>query len=86
MAHLGVGRKTAIARGDPPHATFNATIMTSRSNMRWCSGVPEFTCWNGDVVRVAFALDGHDREVVSRVATIAGISGEMVMDMMVPVC
>jgi putative transposase len=50
--------------------------------MRWCSGVLEFTCWNGDL-SVLFALDGHDREVVSWVATTAGISGEMVMDMMV---
>src|SRR6516225_11486508 len=40
------------------------TIMTSRSNMRWCSDVLEFTCWNGDVVRVA-SLDSHDREVIS---------------------
>jgi transposase InsO family protein len=59
------------------------TIMTSRSNMRWCSDVLEFTCWNGDAVRVAFALDSHDREVISWVATTAGISGEMIRDMMV---
>jgi transposase InsO family protein len=44
--------------------------------------VLEFTCWDGDVVRVAFALDGHDREVISWVATTAGISGEMIRDMM----
>jgi putative transposase len=25
----------------------------------------EFTCWNGEVVRVAFALDCHDREAIS---------------------
>jgi hypothetical protein len=31
--------------------------------------VIEFTCWNGDVVRVAFALDSHDLEVISWVAT-----------------
>jgi hypothetical protein len=36
--------------------------MTSSSNMRWCSDVLEFTCWNEDVVRVAFALDSHDRD------------------------
>jgi putative transposase len=59
------------------------TIMTRPSNMRWCSDVLEFACWNGDVVRVAFALDSHDREVISWVATTAGISGEMVRDMMV---
>jgi transposase InsO family protein len=41
----------------------DGTIMTSRSNERWCSDVLEFTCWNGDVVRVAFVLDSHDREL-----------------------
>ena len=57
--------------------------MTSRSNERWCSDAVEFTCWNGEIVRVAFALDSHDREVINWVATTAGISGEMIRDMMV---
>jgi putative transposase len=61
----------------------DGAIMTSRSNVRWCSDVLEFTCWNGDLVRVAFALDSHDREVIGWVATTAGISGEMIRDMMV---
>jgi len=61
----------------------DGTIMTSRSNERWCSDALEFTCWNGEIVRVAFALDSHDREVISWVATMAGISGEMIRDMMV---
>lgn len=43
----------------------------------------EFSCWNGEIVRVAFALDCHDREVIGWVATTAGISGEMIRDMMV---
>lgn len=51
--------------------------------MRWCSDGLEFTCWNGEVVRVAFALDCHDREVIAWVATTAGISGEMIRDLMV---
>jgi hypothetical protein len=38
---------------------------------------------NGEIVRVAFALDSHDREVISWVATTAGISGEMIRDIMV---
>jgi transposase InsO family protein len=58
-------------------------VATLRSNIRWCSDGLEFTCWNGEVVRVAFALDCHDREVMGRVATSAGISGEMIRDMMV---
>jgi hypothetical protein len=32
------GRRTPRAHG---------TIMTSRSNERWCSDALEFTCWNG---------------------------------------
>ena len=58
-------------------------VATIRSNVRWCSDGLEFTCWNGQVVRVAFALDCHDREVISWVVTTAGISGEMIRDMMV---
>ena len=58
-------------------------IATIRSNCRWCSDALEFSCWNGQVVRVAFALDCHDREIISWVATTAGISGEMIRDMMV---
>jgi transposase InsO family protein len=58
-------------------------VATIRSNCRWCSDVLEFTCWNGEIVRVAFALDCHDREAIGWVATTAGISGEMIRDMMV---
>jgi len=58
-------------------------VATIRSNCRWCSDALEFTCWNGEVVRVAFALDCHDREAISWVGTTAGISGEMIRDMMV---
>jgi transposase InsO family protein len=58
-------------------------VATLRSNIRWCSDGLEFTCWNGETVRLAFALDCHDREVISWVATTASISGEMIRDMMV---
>ena len=58
-------------------------VATTSSNCRWCSDALEFTCWNGEVVRLAFALDCHDREVISWVATTTGISGEMIRDMMV---
>ena len=47
------------------------------------SDILEFTCWNGEVVRIAFALDCHDREVISWIATTAGISGETIRDLMV---
>ena len=58
-------------------------VATLRSNVRWCSDGLEFTCWNGEIVRLAFALDCHDREAIGWVATPAGIPGEMIRDMMV---
>jgi putative transposase len=58
-------------------------VVTLRSNVRWCSDGLEFNCWNGEVVRVAFALDCHDRGIIGWIATTAGISGEMIRDLMV---
>lgn len=58
-------------------------VAVARSNMRWCSDGMEFTCWNGEVVRVAFVLDCHDREAIGWVATTAGISGELIRDLMI---
>ena len=61
----------------PPHRPSAARehdgqVATLRSNVRWCSDGLEFTCWNGEVVRVAFVLDCHDREVIGWTATTAG--------------
>jgi transposase InsO family protein len=58
-------------------------VTTIHSNCRWCADGLEFTCWNGELVRVAFALDCHDREIIGWVATPVGISGDMIRDMMV---
>jgi transposase InsO family protein len=58
-------------------------VIAIRSNVRWCSDALEFTCWNGEIVRVAFALDCHDREAIGWLATTAGVSGEMIRDMIV---
>jgi putative transposase len=58
-------------------------VATLRSNVRWCSDALEFICWNGEIVRVAFALDCHDREVIGWMAPTAGISGEMIRDLMI---
>ena len=57
-------------------------VITLRSNSRSCSDGFEISCWNGQVVRVAFALDCCDREIISHVATTGGITGEMVRDLM----
>jgi putative transposase len=58
-------------------------VVVIRSNLRWCSDALEFTCWNDEIVRVAFIIDAHDREIVAwRAITGAGISGSDVRDMM----
>jgi len=60
----------------------DGTVITLRPNTRWCSDEFEIACWNGERVRVAFSLDCCDREVISHVATTAGISSEMIQDLM----
>lgn len=48
-----------------------------------CSDGFEFPCWNGDIVRCAFILDAHDREIIAWCAVVnKGISGSDVCDMM----
>lgn len=77
LHHLLLQRHTG--RPMPVH---NGTIITLASNMRWCSDGFEIPCGAGAKVRVVFALDCADREVLSYVATTGGISGEMVRDLM----
>ena len=43
----------------------NGKVMVMCSNLRWCSDGLEFTCWNGDVVRMAFIIDAFDREIIA---------------------
>jgi hypothetical protein len=58
-------------------------VVVMRSNLRWCSDVFEITCWNGEIVRIVFVIDAHDREVLAWHAVAgAGISGSMVRDLM----
>jgi putative transposase len=45
-------------------------------NIRWCSDHFELACRNGEIVRVLFAIDACDREVMAWLATSAGISGD----------
>lgn len=59
------------------------TVMVARSNRRWCSDGLEFTCWNGEIVRMAFIIDACDREILAWTAVAgAGIGGSDVRDMM----
>ena len=58
-------------------------VMVMRSNLRWCSDGLEFTCWNGDTIRLAFIIDAFDREIIAWIAISgAGISGSEVRDVM----
>ncbi len=64
-----------------PHRLHTGQIVTLSSNMRWCSDSFEILCFNGDRLRIAFAMDCSDREIMSYVATTKGITSEMVKDL-----
>lgn len=68
--------------GRPPGRLHDGEIVTIRPNLRWTSDAFEIACWNGEAVRVVFALDTCDREVMAWCASSGGISGEMVRDVM----
>ncbi|WP_424139660.1 IS3 family transposase, partial [Roseomonas chloroacetimidivorans] len=65
-----------------PIRAHEGAVIAPASNLRWSSDGLEISCWNGEVVRLAFAIDTHDREVMAWVATTGGISGEMIRDLM----
>lgn len=66
-----------------PDRAHDAKVVTLHSNLRWCSDGFEFTCWNGEVIRGAFIIDAHDREIIAWCAVAnAGVSGSDVRDMM----
>jgi putative transposase len=62
-----------------PH---DGAVATAASNRRWATDVFEIPCWNGDAVRVAFAIDTHDREALAWTASPRGIGGIAVRDLM----
>lgn len=68
--------------GRPPGRLHDGRIITIRPNLRWTSDGFEIPCWNGEVVRVAFALDICDREAMAWCASTGGISGETIRDLM----
>jgi len=66
-----------------PEHVHDGKVIVMRSNLRWCSDGFEFTCWNGDVIRGAFLIDAHDREIISwRAVVNAGINGSDIRDLM----
>jgi len=68
--------------GKRPDRRHDGAVITLRPNIRWCSDELQIACWNGEKVHVAFSLDCCDREVMSHVATTAGISSELIQDLM----
>ena len=57
-------------------------VSVKESDVRWCSDGPELSCDNGEKVRVAFALDCFDREIMSWVVSTIGIDAALVGDLM----
>ncbi len=43
----------------------DGNVMVMRSNLRWYSDGLEFTCWNGEVIRLAFIIDAFDSEIIA---------------------
>ncbi|WP_313666018.1 IS3 family transposase [Shinella sp.] len=54
-------KHTAVRKG----RIHDGKVMVMRSNLRWCSDGLEFTCCNGEVIRLAFIIDAFDREIIA---------------------
>ena len=67
----------------PPTRVHEGVIAVDRRDQRYCSDGLEIACTNGERVRVAFSLDCCDRQIIAFAETTAGISGELVRDVMV---
>jgi putative transposase len=65
-----------------PIRVHEGSVIAPKSNLRWSSDGLEIPCWNGEVVRLAFAIDTHDREIIAWQASTGGTSGEMVRGLM----
>ena len=59
-----------------PGRTHDGAVVALRSNVRWCSDHCEIAGRDGSIVRLLFAIDACDREILGWHATTAGISGE----------
>ena len=68
--------------GARPALAHTGQVSSIKRNARWCSDAFEFLCDDGHTVRVVFALDACDREVIAFTATTGGIDGGMVQDLM----
>ena len=78
MSVLRLGRTLFDGGGKIPWQ-----VRTSGTSPAHCSDGFKFTCWNGDIVRGAFIIDAHDREIIAwRAVLNVGISGSEIRDIM----
>jgi putative transposase len=68
--------------GHRPIRAHEGRVIALASNQRWSSDGLESNCWNGEVVRLVFAIDTCDREIIAWQASTGGVSGEMVRNLM----
>ena len=68
--------------GVRPSLAHTGRVSVILRNVRWCSDIFEFPCDDGHTVRIVFALDACDREVIAFMATTGGIGAGMVQDLM----
>ncbi len=59
-------------------------IQRPASNQRWCSDVFLISCWSGEVLSVAFAIDCHDREVLAYLASPRSLTGAHIRTLIGP--
>ncbi|HCB1716472.1 TPA: IS3 family transposase [Citrobacter freundii] len=77
--HLLLERKPAAPCRKRAH---KGRVAVSESNRRWCSDGFEFRCDNGEKLRVTFAQDCCDREIIDWAAGTGGYDKETVQDVM----
>lgn len=65
-----------------PSRPHEGKVITLKSDLRWASDGFEISCWNGEVVRVIFAIDTCDREILAWEGTTGGFTGEMARNLM----
>ena len=77
--HLLLERKSADNHRKRAH---KGRVAVAESNRRWCSDGFEFRCDNGEKLRVTFAQDCCDREIIDWAAGTGGYDKETVQDVM----
>ena len=83
--HTAVNRKRIhriMQRGSTGRrigSIYDGKVAVIGPNLRWCSDGPEFACWNGEVIRMAFIIDAFDQEIIA--LTAVGGSSSNVRDM-----